>query len=163
MTPSVPVFACRVVINMKNRQKKNFGFPLFLIRGSIPLSLSEIMEIHCFDRLRRSSSFSPRPHSMIQANNTSFNLQFKPTFKQRVLQYYTNTSDNRVTQVLKNFVLFLYLSVCPFVCSFLWLLLWHEQVYCFCQLKTLLLYFLWKYAFDHYRCFHIISSVHHSL
>ena len=81
-------------------------------------------------------------------------------------EYYSITQTQVIIewlQVLKNFVLFLYLSVCPFVCSFLWLLLWHEQVYCFCQLKTLLLYFLWKYAFDHYRCFHIISYVHHSL
>ena len=79
-------------------------------------------------------------------------------------EYYSITQTQVIIewlQVLKNFVLFLYLSVCPFVCSFLWLLLWHEQVYCFCQLKTLLLYFLWKYAFDHYRCFHV--SFQHSM
>jgi len=122
MTPSVPVFACCVVINMKNRQKKNFGFPLFLIRGSIPLSLSEIMEVHCFDRLRRSSSFSPRPHSMIQANNTSFNLQFKPTFKQRVLQYYTNTSDNRVTPSVKK-LCFVSIFECMSLCVFIFMVI----------------------------------------
>ena len=68
---------------MKNRQKKNFGFPLFLIRGSIPLSLSEIMEMHWFEKKQLGDpSFSPRPHSMIQANNISSYLRFKPTFEQ---------------------------------------------------------------------------------